>query len=341
MQAKANLFRTLLVLPVVLLAALLVAPAPASGQDEYEWSWFSPRDQETGVYRDTSVGWSNYAPLDRTTVNTDTLTLVKQGTTTPVEATVTYQDACERSTEWMWFTCAAVLDPQADLEANTTYTATLKGGDTGVKYSSAYGSTPIVPEDYSWSFTTGDTATPPETTIQSGPSGNTTSSSATFGFSSSESGSTFQCKLDDGTYESCSSTKQYTGLAPGSHTFSVKAIDQAGNEDETPATYTWTVTPPPAAPTDLTATLSGKPTKQSINLSWKDNSSDETSFTVERATSTDNPNWGTLTSTLEKDTTSFSDTTVSQRSSYYYRVKATNSAGSSDYSNVAGPVKTK
>src|SRR5215204_4254248 len=40
----------------------------------------------------------------------------------------------------------------------------------------------------------------------------------------------------------------------------------------------------PAAPTDLTATLSGKPTKQSINLSWKDNSSDETSFTVERST---------------------------------------------------------
>jgi Ca2+-binding RTX toxin-like protein len=247
MKAKANLPGTLLALPVVLLAALLVASAPALGQEE--WSYFSPRDQETGVYRDTSVGWSTYGSLDRTTVNTATFTLVKQGTTTPVEATVTYHDACERSTEWMWFMCGVALFPKVALEANTTYTATLKGGDTGVKWSSAYGGTPIMPEDYSWSFTTGDTTSPPETTIQSGPSGNTTSSSATFGFSSSESGSTFQCKLDNGTYASCSSTKQYTDLAPGSHTFSVKAIDQAGIEDETPATYTWTVTVDTTAPT--------------------------------------------------------------------------------------------
>ena len=65
MKAKANLFGTLLALPVVLLAALLVASAPALGQEE--WSYFSPRDQETGVYRDTNVQWVTFSPLDRTT----------------------------------------------------------------------------------------------------------------------------------------------------------------------------------------------------------------------------------------------------------------------------------
>jgi Bacterial Ig-like domain len=82
----------------------------------------------------------------------------------------------------------------------------------------------------------------PDTTIGSTkPTDPTKNTSASFSFSSSESNSTFQCKLDSGSYESCSSPKQYTGLAQGSHTFSVKAIDQAGHEDLTAAIYTWTV----------------------------------------------------------------------------------------------------
>ena len=40
------------------------------------------------------------------------------------------------------------------------------------------------------------------------------------------------------------SPKAYTGLAPGSHTFEVRATDPAGNVDPTPATRTWTVTGP-------------------------------------------------------------------------------------------------
>jgi len=83
--------------------------------------------------------------------------------------------------------------------------------------------------------------TPPETSIASGPTGSTTSTSASFAFSSSESGSTFACKLDSGSWSSCSSPKSYTSLGVGSHTFSVRATDPAGNTDATPATRTWTV----------------------------------------------------------------------------------------------------
>jgi len=89
--------------------------------------------------------------------------------------------------------------------------------------------------------------TPPETTIDSSnPAALTNSTSASFDFSSNESGSTFQCKLDGGSYASCTSPKGYSGLSEGSHTFSVKATDGADNTDATPATYTWTVdtTPP-------------------------------------------------------------------------------------------------
>ena len=83
--------------------------------------------------------------------------------------------------------------------------------------------------------------TPPETTIDSKPNALTNSTSASFEFSSNEANSTFECKLDSGAYESCTSPKNLTGLSEGSHTFSVRATDAAGNTDATPASYTWTV----------------------------------------------------------------------------------------------------
>ena len=89
----------------------------------------------------------------------------------------------------------------------------------------------------------------------------------------------------------------------------------------------------PAAPSNLTAARSGSRANQTINLTWTDQSSNEVNFTVER--STDKTNWSTLTSTLAENTTSYADKSVSQRTTYYYRVKATNSAGSSAYSNMA------
>ena len=87
---------------------------------------------------------------------------------------------------------------------------------------------------------TGADQTPPETTISSGPSGSVPNGQATFGFTSSESGSTFQCSLDAAAYTACSSPKAYSGLAKGSHTFKVRAVDATGNVDASPATRTWT-----------------------------------------------------------------------------------------------------
>jgi hypothetical protein len=88
--------------------------------------------------------------------------------------------------------------------------------------------------------------TPPDTTITSGPSGPTSNASPSFGFSSSEANSTFKCRIDAGLFTDCTSPKTFTGLAEGPHTFEVRASDQAGNTDQTPATRAFTVdkTPP-------------------------------------------------------------------------------------------------
>ena len=89
-------------------------------------------------------------------------------------------------------------------------------------------------------FSTADT-TPPDTTITSGPANPTSSTSASFAFTSSESGSTFECRIDSGSWSSCTSPKSYSSLANGSHTFDVRATDAASNTDATPASQTWTI----------------------------------------------------------------------------------------------------
>jgi uncharacterized protein YjiK len=86
--------------------------------------------------------------------------------------------------------------------------------------------------------------TPPDTTIDSRPATPTNSTSATFAFSGTDSGSgvaSYACKLDSAAFTSCTSPQNYTGLSAGSHNFQVRAIDVAGNIDPTPAGFTWTV----------------------------------------------------------------------------------------------------
>lgn len=84
---------------------------------------------------------------------------------------------------------------------------------------------------------------PPDTRIDSGPSGTTTSTSASFTFSATES-ARFECSLDGAAYTACTSPKSYSALTPASHTFRVRAIDTAGNVDATPAERSWTVMEP-------------------------------------------------------------------------------------------------
>ena len=89
----------------------------------------------------------------------------------------------------------------------------------------------------------GADASPPDTTITEGPSGKTKKKSATIAFSGTDARAvaSFECRLDGGSFEPCTSPTTYSGLKKGKHTVEVRAVDAAGNVDPTPATRTWTV----------------------------------------------------------------------------------------------------
>ena len=83
--------------------------------------------------------------------------------------------------------------------------------------------------------------TEPETLINNGPPSITSETTAVFNFSSNEANSTFQCSLDASEWGDCSSPETYTGLTFGNHSFSVKAIDEAGNEDSSASGWNWLI----------------------------------------------------------------------------------------------------
>src|SRR6185503_180005 len=67
------------------------------------------------------------------------------------------------------------------------------------------------------------------------------SNSASFSFSATAAGATFQCSLDGAAFSVCTSPQALTGLPDGAHTFAVQATDTSAIADPTPATRTWTV----------------------------------------------------------------------------------------------------
>lgn len=69
-----------------------------------------------------------------------------------------------------------------------------------------------------------------------------------FTFTSSDPTATFECRIDGGAFAPCPATFSTPTLSDGPHGIDVRAKDQAGNVDPTPASYTWVVdtTPPDA-----------------------------------------------------------------------------------------------
>jgi hypothetical protein len=80
----------------------------------------------------------------------------------------------------------------------------------------------------------------PTTAITNGPAAGTNDPTPSFAFSS-QPGTSFECRLDSGSYVPCSSPRTTSHLADGSHRFSVRARDPSGNVDPTPASRTFTV----------------------------------------------------------------------------------------------------
>src|SRR5215203_5861597 len=229
-------------------------------------------------------------PPSDTTAPETTIDSGPSGTVSSASASFGFSSSETGST----FQCSLDGAAFASCASPKDYTGLSEGSHTfEVKATDAAGNTDTTPASRSWTVAApppSDT-TAPETTIDSGPSGTVSSASASFGFSSSETGSTFQCSLDGAAFASCASPKDYTGLSEGSHTFEVKATDAAGNTDTTPASRSWTVnsTAPLTAPVhgfiaDSTVSKQGA-SAVLVELTWSGtDTGDITGYELQRST---------------------------------------------------------
>ena len=97
--------------------------------------------------------------------------------------------------------------------------------------------------------------TAPVVTFSKAPPPTTPATTAGFSFSSSEKRTTFACKLDAGAWKACLSPASVNGLAIGSHVFSVRGEDTAGNVGSAEAS--WRIVPPPDTTPPTVSIMSG------------------------------------------------------------------------------------
>lgn len=134
--------------------------------------------------------------------------------------------------------------------ASVPCSANLSAGEGEHTLSVAAGLTPFSDNITYWDPTpavrqwTVDTK-PPDTSIVSGPPAITSATTAALAFTGADpapgTAIHFECRLDGGAYQPCTSPVAYSGLALGMHTASVRAVDAAGNTDPTPASLSWKV----------------------------------------------------------------------------------------------------
>ncbi len=120
-----------------------------------------------------------------------------------------------------------------------------------------------------------------------------------------------------------------TGVSPGTtYSYRVTAWNESG-ESESP--YEATVITPgePTAPSSPSNLVGQAVSSSEINLTWQDNSSNETGFYVYRKTTDDY----SIIATMEANATSYNNTGLSPETAYSYKMAAYNNIGESGFSN--------
>lgn len=166
-----------------------------------------------------------------------TITAGPTGTTGPAGVSFSFS-----SSEAGTFECSLDSGSFAACSSPQPYSGLAGGSHTfRVRSIDSVGNVDPTPATQTWTVD----ATPPETTITSGPAnGATVTAAPTFAFSS-EPSATFQCSVDGGGFAACTSPFTPT-LSDGARSFAVRAVDAVGNLDPTPATRSFTIdsTPP-------------------------------------------------------------------------------------------------
>ena len=131
-----------------------------------------------------------------------------------------------------WASCTSGITLNSLTQGSHTFDVRAKDANNNVDPS---------PASYTWVVDT----VAPTTSLDSFPSNPSSSSSATLTFSAVDPAPAsgvagFECKLDAGAYAACTSPANLSGLSQGSHTFTVRSTDNAGNVS-VETFYTWTV----------------------------------------------------------------------------------------------------
>ena len=144
------------------------------------------------------------------------------------------------------FECSVDNAAFASCTSPKTYTGVSSGAHNfRVRAVNEVGTKDASPAVHNW---TAAAPTAPNTSTTSQPPARTSSPDASFGFVSSASVASFECRIDGGAFEACTSPKSYTGLSNGEHTFDVRSTSTDSLTDQSPASVTWTVGPPDIAP---------------------------------------------------------------------------------------------
>jgi hypothetical protein len=233
------------------------------------------RAVQTFTYRRCRSSRLRHTTCDTTAPDTS-ISAQPPANTTSADANLAFVSTEPNST----FTCKIDSANWSSCGSPKIYSGLKTGSHTFlVRATDSSGNVDTTPASSAWSVQSvappppADT-TAPDTSISAQPPASTTSTDASFSFSSTEAGSTLACKLDSGSWSSCISPKSYSGLSVGSHTFSVRATDGAGNVDATPASSKWSVqavTPPgdtTAPDTSISAQPPASTTETSASFSF-------------------------------------------------------------------------
>jgi len=124
-------------------------------------------------------------------------------------------------------------------------------------------------------------------------------------------------------------------LADTKYYYRVKAVNKAGDSEYSNTADATTLATKPGTPKNLSAAAVSSTL---ISLNWEDTSNNETGFEIE--SSPDGQVFTKIGDTVA-NATSFENTGLKPNTTYYYRIRAVNSAGQSPYSNTADATTKK
>lgn len=111
------------------------------------------------------------------------------------------------------------------------------------------------------------------------------------------------------------------------YSYRISAQNAIGSSEYITASIT-TLDVVPASPTALIATAASS---SSITLEWTDNADNETNFVIEWSPTGSEGSFEVLSTSIPANTTAYSHNGLKYNTTYYYRVKARNAIGDSDY----------